>query len=332
MTLYTVTIAVIFIYIFITGFHDEGNLIATIICSRSIEAKKALIIASVAQFLGPLVVVTTVSTTIAKDVIKYNYIVQSGDKIVLLILCGILGATLWNFITWYYAIPSSSSHAMIGGMLGPFVVEYGFLSVNLYGIMMKVIIPLFFSPVIGFGAGYVISLFFWKLLKNAQPSVNELLKKIQYGTMFLLNVGQSANDAQKGTGLIVILMMTRGSTHNFEVPFFVKYLAAFMISFGLLFGGFRMIQSVGGRMYRVRPFHSFNAQLSSLLVVTAATLFGAPISGTQLVNSSILGVGARERPSAVRWQFAKAIFAAWFTTIPISFVFSSIIYMIARLL
>ncbi|AAM23621.1 PiT family inorganic phosphate transporter [Caldanaerobacter subterraneus subsp. tengcongensis MB4] len=332
MALYTLTIAVIFLYIFITGFHDEGNLIATIVCSRSIEAKKALIIASVAQFLGPLIVTTAVSTTIAKDIIKYSYLLNSGENISLLILSGILGAALWNFITWYYAIPSSSSHALIGGILGPFAIEYGFHSINFYGIMTKVIIPLFFSPVIGFAAGYIITLIFWKLLKNAQPSVNSFLKKLQYGTMFLLNIGQSANDAQKGMGLIVILMMIKGNTHNFEVPFFIKYIAAFMISFGLLFGGFRMIKSVGGRIYRVRPFHSFNAQLSSLLVVTAATLVGAPISGTQLVNSSILGVGARERPSAVRWQFAKAIFAAWITTIPASFIFSSIIYMVAKLL
>lgn len=227
MALYTLTIAVIFLYIFITGFHDEGNLIATIVCSRSIEAKKALIIASVAQFLGPLIVTTAVSTTIAKDIIKYSYLLNSGENISLLILSGILGAALWNFITWYYAIPSSSSHALIGGILGPFAIEYGFHSINFYGIMTKVIIPLFFSPVIGFAAGYIITLIFWKLLKNAQPSVNSFLKKLQYGTMFLLNIGQSANDAQKGMGLIVILMMIKGNTHNFEVPFFYKIYSSF---------------------------------------------------------------------------------------------------------
>lgn len=127
-------------------------------------------------------------------------------------------------------------------------------------------------------------------------------------------------------------MMIKGQTHNFEVPFVIKYMAALMISLGLILGGFRMIKSVGTRIYKIKPFHSFNAQLSSLLVVSMASIIGAPVSGTQLINSSILGIGAKERPTAVRWQFARGMITAWFITIPISFIISYLIYGLIKLL
>ncbi|MGI1691771.1 inorganic phosphate transporter [Thermoanaerobacter uzonensis] len=332
MDFYSITIIVIFFYIFVTGFHDEGNLVATIIFSRSIDAKKAFILAAVAQFLGTAIISTNVSQTMAKDIIKYEYLFKSGSTISLLILSGLIGAMTWNFITWYFGIPSSSSHALIGGMLGPFVLEYGYNSINVQGILFKAILPLFLSPIIGFGTGYLVMFFLSEILKNQTPEMNNVLKKLQYFTLFFLNAGQGSNDAQKGMGLIVILMMITGQTHNFEVPFNTKYMAALMISLGLILGGFRMIKSVGTRIYRIKPLHSFNAQLSSLLVVSIASIIGAPISGTQLINSSILGIGAKERPTAVRWQFARGMIMAWFITIPVSFIISYLIYGLTKLL
>ncbi len=332
MNFYNIAIIVIFFYIFIYGFHDEGNLIATIIFSRSIKFKKALILASIAQFLGTIAISTTVTTTIAKDIIKSKYLFESGTNISLLILCGLLSAIIWSFITWRFGIPTSSTHALIGGMLGPFVLEYGFKSINVRGIMVKVIIPLFFSPLVGFVVGYLITFLLLKILRNQRPVVNSILKKVQYITLFLLNAIQGSIDAQKGMGLIIILMMIQSQTHNFEVPFKVKYMAALMISSGLLLGGFKMIKSVGTGIYKVKPFHSFNAQLSSVLVVSIAEVIGAPISGTQLINSTILGIGVKERPTAVRWQFAKGMIIAWFITIPISFIISYLIYGLTKLL
>lgn len=332
MDFYFPAIIAIFFYIFVTGFHDEGNLIATIIFSRSIDAKKAFIFAAIAQFLGTAIISTTVSTTMAKDIVKYEYLLKSSSNISLLILSGLIGAMTWNFITWYFEIPSSSSHALIGGMLGPFILEYGFNSINVQGILFRAILPLFLSPIIGFVAGYLLTFFLSEILKNQTPAANNVLMKLQYFTLFFLNAGQGSNDAQKGIGLIVILMMIKGQTHNFEVPFVIKYMAALMISLGLILGGFRMIKSVGTRIYKIKPFHSFNAQLSSLLVVSMASIIGAPVSGTQLINSSILGIGAKERPTAVRWQFARGMITAWFITIPISFIISYLIYGLIKLL
>ncbi|MDK2805867.1 MAG: inorganic phosphate transporter, PiT family [Thermoanaerobacterium sp.] len=330
MNLYLILIAFIFIYIFITGFHDEGNLIATIISSRSMSIGSAFITASLAQFIGTATLSTTVASTISKDVLRLNYLNINRDNLYIMIFTGLLGAVIWNLITWYFGMPSSSSHALVGGMIGPFIAQYGLKSVNVFGILLKVIIPLFLSPILGFLIGYLVMNTTSHLLGAAGTKVNTVLKKFQYITLFILNAGQGANDAQKGMGLISILLIGDGMSHNFTLPHWIKILSAFMISFGLLFGGLRMIKSVGTRIYRVKPFHSFNAQISSLFIVIVAAIFGLPTSGTQIINSSVLGVGAKERPTAVRWQFARGMFASWIITIPASFAISSILFLISK--
>lgn len=328
MDLHYALIAFILLYIFITGFHDEGNLIATIISSRSIGIRSAFITASLAQFIGTATLSTTVASTISKDVLKLKYITIAGNDLYIMIFTGLLGAVVWNLITWYIGMPSSSSHALVGGMIGPFIIKYGIDSIDIYGILLKVVIPLFLSPVFGFLIGYLVMYSTSRILRSAGVKVNTVLKKLQYLTLFILNAGQGANDAQKGMGLIYILTIGSSLSRSSEFHNMIKVLSAFMISFGLLFGGLRMIKSVGTRIYRVKPFHSFNAQISSLFIVIAAAVFGLPTSGTQIINSSVLGVGARERPTAVRWQFARGMFASWFITIPASFAISSILFLI----
>ncbi|HHV74950.1 MAG TPA: inorganic phosphate transporter [Thermoanaerobacterium sp.] len=328
MDLHYALIAFILLYIFITGFHDEGNLIATIISSRSIGIRSAFITASLAQFIGTATLSTTVASTISKDVLKLKYITIAGNDLYIMIFTGLLGAVVWNLITWYIGMPSSSSHALVGGMIGPFIIKYGIDSINIYGILLKVVIPLFLSPVFGFLIGYLVMYSTSRILRSAGVKVNTVLKKLQYLTLFILNAGQGANDAQKGMGLIYILTIGSSLSRSSEFHNMIKVLSAFMISFGLLFGGLRMIKSVGTRIYRVKPFHSLNAQISSLFIVIAAAVFGLPTSGTQIINSSVLGVGARERPTAVRWQFARGMFASWFITIPASFAISSILFLI----
>lgn len=328
MDLHYALIAFILLYIFITGFHDEGNLIATIISSRSIGIRSAFITASLAQFIGTATLSTTVASTISKDVLKLKYITIAGNDLYIMIFTGLLGAVVWNLITWYIGMPSSSSHALVGGMIGPFIIKYGIDSINIYGILLKVVIPLFLSPVFGFLIGYLVMYSTSRILRSAGVKVNTVLKKLQYLTLFILNAGQGANDAQKGMGLIYILTIGSSLSRSSQFHNMIKVLSAFMISFGLLFGGLRMIKSVGTRIYRVKPFHSFNAQISSLFIVIAAAVFGLPTSGTQIINSSVLGVGARERPTAVRWQFARGMFASWFITIPASFAISSILFLI----
>ena len=330
MNLHYALIAFILLYIFITGFHDEGNLIATIISSRSIGIRSAFITASLAQFIGTATLSTTVASTISKDVLNLKYLTIAGNDLYIMIFTGLVGAVVWNLITWYIGMPSSSSHALVGGMIGPFIIKYGIYSINIYGILLKVIIPLFLSPVFGFLIGYLVMYFTSRILRSAGVKVNTVLKKLQHLTLFILNAGQGANDAQKGMGLIYILTIGSSLSRSSEFHNMIKVLSAFMISFGLLFGGLRMIKSVGTRIYRVKPFHSFNAQISSLFIVITAAVFGLPTSGTQIINSSVLGVGAKERPTAVRWQFARSMFASWIITIPASFAISSILFLISK--
>lgn len=330
MALYYIVVVFIFIYIFITGFHDEGNLIATIISSRSISIRSAFITAATAQFLGTAILGTTVASTMGKDIIKFKYIMTNSRDVYIMIFAGLLGAVIWNLITWFLGIPSSSSHALIGGIIGPFIVQYGVDSINIYGIFIKVLLPLFLSPIIGFLIGYIVMNITSNILRTTGPSINKILKKLQYITVFILNAGQGANDAQKAMGIIAIIMLVGGFTQSFKLPLWIKVVSALMISSGLIFGGLRMIKSVGTKIYRVKPFHSFNAQLSSLFIVITAAIIGAPTSGTQIVNSSVLGVGAGERPKAVRWQFAKSMVMAWIVTIPASFLVSSLIYMVVK--
>ncbi|SHE46376.1 inorganic phosphate transporter, PiT family [Caldanaerobius fijiensis DSM 17918] len=320
----------IFVHIFITGFHDEGNLIATIISSRSIKAATAFGLAAISQFLGVVFIGTSVASTIGKSIIKYDYIIKSHDHLYLMLLTGILGAIVWNIITWYIEIPTSASHALIGGLLGPFFVEYGYKSINIYGTFIKVIAPLFISPMIGFIIGYIIMGISTILLYRFDPGVNKTLKRLQYITIFILNSSQGANDAQKGMGIIAIAMLQAGMTKSFTVPLWVKFISGLMISTGLILGGLKMIKSVGARIYKVRPLHSFNAQLASIIVIITSNLTGAPISGTQIINASVMGVGAKERPNGVRWQFVKNMMIAWLITIPASFMISIILYSIAH--
>lgn len=204
MDLHYILIAFILIYIFITGFHDEGNLIATIISSRSMSIRSAFITASLAQFIGTATLSTTVTSTISKDVLKLKYLAIAGNDLYIMIFTGLLGAVVWNLITWYIGMPSSSSHALVGGMIGPFIVKYGIDSINIYGILLKVIIPLFLSPIFGFLIGYLVMYSTSHILRSVGVKVNTVLKRLQYLTLFILNAGQGANDAQKGMGLIYI--------------------------------------------------------------------------------------------------------------------------------
>ncbi len=326
---YILSLAV-FVHIFITGFHDEGNLIATIISSRSIKARTAFALAAFSQFLGTFFLGTSVASTIGKSIIKQDFLFKDPNKLQLMLLAVILSTITWNVITWYLEIPTSSSHALIGGLLGPFFVEYGLKAINITGVMTKVILPLFLSPIIGFFVGYTIMGISVTVLRGYGPGVNKLLKRLQFLTIFLLNSSQGTNDAQKGMGIIAIAILQANTVKNFSIPLWIKLISALMISTGLVLGGLKMVKSVGARIYKVKPLHSFNAQLASIIVIVPSNMIGAPISGTQIINTSIMGVGAKERPNGVRWYFVKSMMIAWIVTIPFSFIMSVILYLIMR--
>lgn len=316
------TFALVCLFILITGFHDEGNLIATIITSRSLNMRFAFILACISQFFGTLFLGTKVAFGTVTGTIQLDKITKSGDEISKIVCAAMISAIIWNLVTWVFCIPSSSSHAIIGSLAGAFFVSCGLQSINLSGLLFSVLLPLFTSPIIGYGMGYIIyhiSRFcFMKFqMRNKKP-----YQVVQVITCILMNAFQGSNDAQKGMGIMAILFTFTMHRPQLELPNYAALISALLISSGLVCGGMKMIRSVGTTIYRVRRIHSMSSQISATMVIVSASLFGYPISGTQIVNSAILGVGAADRPNAVGWFYAKNMLLTWIITIPSTFLLS----------
>lgn len=328
MSLYYFSILLVFIFVLITGFHDEGNLIATIISSKSLNPVKVFLTACISQFAGTILIGNKVSKTMAFGIVKTSYLIN--NNIDLIIASALTGAILWNIITWHYCIPSSSSHAIIGGIMGPFAVSFGFKAINIHTIIISILLPLFLSPLLGYWAGYRIMKLSNFLCRRSSVLVNKIFKKMHLFTLIFINIEQGSNDAQKGLGIIFMLMISKYKTSSMDLPLKIKVITAVMISAGLLFGGFKMIKAIGTKIYKVKPVHSLNAQMASALIIFTASKIGAPISGTQVVNSAIVGVGAAERPNAIGWQYVGNMVIGWFITIPCSFIISSLAYLLLK--
>lgn len=318
----------IFLYIFITGFHDEGNLIATIIASRSLNVPFIFALAFFSQLFGTYLLGTKVARSTVFGLFHVGVILQNPIEIVQMISAAMLGAIIWNMITWIARIPSSSSHAIVGGMLGPFVMKFGWSVVNFRGLLFSVLLPLFSSPIIGFIFGYFIFRLNRTVFEGRSVRIKKIFQGTQVSTCVLINAFQGSNDAQKGIGILVLLLMACSGSSEFEASQDIMLLSAMTIALGLVLGGMKMIKCVGTKIYNVKSLHSLSAQISSLAVIVTASVMGFPVSGTQIVNSSIFGVGAADRPNAVGWLYAKDMLTAWLITIPSSFFISSAFYWI----
>ena len=322
VTLAVIAIVVVVIFDYTNGFHDASNIIATVIASRAMTPIQAVIIVAVFEFLGPLLGGTAVANTIGKFVDIST--LQSMDAMAI-ILSGIIGAITWNLGTWWIGIPSSSSHALVGGLVGAVVVSagadhvvWGFteLGNGHFTGVTKVLIALVVSPIIGFWAGFMIHRIMKFLLRAATPAANRHLRHIQFLTSAGLAFSHGANDAQKSMGIITLVLLLGGFIPEFHVPFWVILTCASAITLGIMSGGWRIVRTVGFGIYKVRPLHAFDAQLTSASVIFAASIVGAPVSTTHVVSSSIMGIGASERPKAVRWGKAREIVKTWVITIP----------------
>lgn len=315
-------VAIIIIFDYTNGFHDAANIIAPVIASRAMTPMQAVLVVAVFEFLGPVFGGTAVANTIGKFVDISD--IQALPAMAI-IFCGIFGAIFWNLITWWYGIPSSSSHALVGGLAGAVIVSAGPDNV-VWGVqelgrghitgVTKVILSLIISPVIGFWAGFFIHRMAGTLLRGASPGINKHLRKAQYITSAGLAFSHGANDAQKSMGVITMVLLLGGFIDKFEVPFWVILSCAAAITLGILSGGWRIVRTVGFGIYKVRPLHAIDAQLTSASVIFTSAVIGAPVSTTHVVSSSIMGIGASERPKAVRWAKAKEIVSTWIITIP----------------
>lgn len=297
------------VFDFLNGVHDSSNIVATMISSRAIAPRAALAITAVAEFCGPFIFGVAVANTIG------NEIVESDQLSMLVIIAALVSAIMWNVLTWLLGIPSSSSHALIGGIIGSVVVGAGFSVIKMDGVL-KVLIALFTSPIIGFLAGMLIAnivfLFSWK----STPKVNGVFKKLQIITSIGLALSHGTNDAQKTMGIITLGLVISGVIPTFEVPFWVILLCAGAIALGTSVGGWQLIRTLGSKFYKIRPVHGFASQITSAAVILTASLVGGPVSTTQVVSTAIMGVGAAERVSMVRWGVAGEIASAWLFTIP----------------
>jgi PiT family inorganic phosphate transporter len=308
---------------FLNGIHDSSNVVATMISSRAFSPRVALGVTALANFAGPFIFGVAVANTIGSEVVSAKSINIE------VILAALIGAILWDLLTWYLGFPSSSSHALIGGIIGAVVMDSGFQVIELPG-LIKILIALFTSPFIGFIFGGLLLKIIVGLSWKATPRINGFFKHSQIITGITLALSHGTNDAQKTMGIITLALLTAGYIKVFAVPLWVIIICASMIALGTSVGGWRLIRTLGGKFYKIRPLEGFVSQLASGLVILSASLLGGPVSTTQVVSSSIMGVGAAERANKVRWGVAEEIAAAWLLTIPSTALVAAGIYWVLQ--
>jgi PiT family inorganic phosphate transporter len=332
-------IVVAFTFDFINGFHDSANSIATVVGTRVLSPLAAVIWAAFFNFVALWAVGTAVARTIGKGMIDIEVVTPS------VILAGLLGAIIWNLITWYYGLPSSSSHALLGGYAGAAMARAGFAAIIPSG-WTKTLIFIVLSPLIGMVLGFSLMIMTYWIFHRTQPSkVDRLFRVLQLASSALFSLSHGANDAQKTMGIVVSLLVAsqaafvgeQGFLRHFylqtadTIPFWVMFTAHFAIAMGTLFGGWRIVQTMGTRITKLQPVGGFCAETGGAISILLATKFGIPVSTTHTITGSIVGVGATRRLSAVRWGLAGRIVWAWVLTIPAACAMAAISYGILRL-
>jgi inorganic phosphate transporter, PiT family len=321
---------------FVNGFHDSANSIATVVGTRVLQPFPAVLWAATFNFAALFLVGTAVAKTVGKGMIKVEIVTPS------VILGGLLGAIAWNLITWYYGLPSSSSHALLGGYAGAAVAKAGFGAI-IPGGWIKTIVFIFLSPIIGLFLGFTLMVIvYWIFQRTTPHRVDRLFRGMQLASSALFSMSHGGNDAQKTMGIVVGLLVS--TNHLFEgqtgwlshlylpngdhVPLWLELSAYTMISLGTLFGGWRIVHTMGTRITRLRPVGGFCAETGGALSILLATKFGIPVSTTHTITGAIVGVGATRRLSAVRWGIAGRIVWAWVLTIPAAFIISALCYLV----
>jgi len=300
------------VFDFINGFHDTANAIATSVSTRALYPSHAIILAAGFNFFGAMVS-TGVAKTIGGDIVSSPSLID--EKI---IIAALIGAITWNLLTWWFGIPSSSSHALIGGLIGAVLISVGTEGLNLHGIG-RIVAGLVASPAIALITGIIIMNIIFRLFEKSNPHVlNDRFRKMQIVSAAMIAFSNGSNDAQKSMGIITLALLSGGYISEFEVPTYVKVMCAAAMAIGTATGGWRIIKTVGGKIFKLEPPSGFAADLNSSLVVFSATLLHLPVSTTHVVSGSFMGVGTAKRVNAVRWGTAQQMVKAWGITIPIT--------------
>ncbi len=311
------------VFDFLNGFHDSANVVSTAIASRAVPPTAALVITACAEMIGPFLFGVAVASTVGSEV------VQSEAMTVSVAMAALLSAITWNLLTWWLGIPSSSSHALMGGFMGAAIMGYGLGAIRLEG-LVKVLIGLFVSPLIGFLMGWLVMKIFRYFGQWMSPRANVWFLRPQWVTMITLGLSHGSNDAQKTMGILTMGLVAFGVLDKFVVPTWVMLACAAAIGLGTLSGGWRLIRTMGGKFYRIRPMHALSSQISGTLVILTSGLLGAPVSTTQVISSTIVGAGSAERVQKVRWGVAGHILLTWGLTIPVTGVWGGLVYWVVN--
>lgn len=320
MTITLLTLLVLAtIFNYLNGVHDSSNIVATMISSRAFSPRAALSITAVVHFIAPFLFGVAVAKTIGEGIVDPD-VINMG-----VIFAALLSAIIWNVLTWYLGFPSSSSHALIGGLIGAVLIAEGMGAINTAGVL-KVFLILFLSPVIGLIVGYLMMKIILFLAQSATPRINLVFKKAQLFTAVALAFSHGTNDAQKTMGIITMGLVTAGVLETFVIPTWVILISAAAMALGTATGGWRLIRTLGSKFYRIKPVDGFASQLASSTVILGASALGGPVSTTQVVSSAIMGVGAAERINKVRWGVGGEILTTWVVTIPVTGLFAALTY------
>jgi PiT family inorganic phosphate transporter len=327
-----IAIVLILAFSFTNGFHDASAIVATMIACRAATPKSAVLLAGIMVIIGALLGGSAVAFTV-ESLVQTNY----EGSFVYVLMSAALAALIWNLITWKFGLPSSSTQALIGGLLGAVIISRGFGGVY-WGIdnllasppvltgVSKVVVFLLWSILLGLSLGFLTQKIARFLLRNAKKSANRPIRTIQWATASLLAFAYGANDSQKQMGIIVLTLVAGGYLVTLDIPFWVRVLCGAAMFAGVIAGGWRIMRTLGGRLYPIEPLHSLDSHLSSAASILSSTLAGAPVSSTQIVASSVLGVGAADNPKMLNWSIGRDMVIAWLLTIPAAMAISIVFY------
>jgi PiT family inorganic phosphate transporter len=315
-----IVIIIALVFEYINGFHDSANAIATVVSTKVLSPRTAVIYGGLLNIAGAFAG-THVAKTISSGIVKDDSVTQQ------VILCALLGAIIWNLITWYFGIPSSSSHALIGGLLGASIFKSGFSVVQLNRLVEKVIIPMITSPLFGFLIGFLVMfILVWVFHKFKPEKINKGFRKLQLLSSGIMAFSHGSNDAQKTMGIITLSLFTFQAIPDKNVPGWVILICALTMGTGTMAGGWRIIRTMGHKVIKLKPIHGFAAETSAAGIILIASHFGIPLSTTHVISTSIMGVGSTLRASAVKWGVVGNIVSAWILTIPVCMVISGSIF------
>jgi len=319
MLVLVVLLAIAFDYV--NGFHDTANAIATSVATRALAPRYAILMATAFNFIGAFAG-TAVANTIASGLVDDAAVTQ------VVIAAALIGAIAWNLITWQRGLPSSSSHALIGGLLGATIIAAGTGALNVNGIVNKVLIPMFTSPLLGFFIAFVfIVTLYWIFRRSQRKPMARRFRRLQVGSAAFMAFAHGSNDAQKTMGIITLALLTAGVIPTFEVPVWVIFVSATALSLGTAVGGWRIMRTMGQRVAKLEPVHGFAAETTAASILLGTAHFGMPVSTTQVISGAIMGVGSSQGLRHVRWGVARRILIAWVLTLPAAGILAAVAWL-----